>query len=472
MIPTVSDSIRPHILIIDPDPQIARTLLEILARYSLHGTVASNGALVRECLPRHRWNLIFLSLEWEDGNDSSASWLARIRSQSPETPVIMISRTDSARSAVTALRGGCSEFLVKPLDLGAVEHLLTSYLPARYPSILAAGTTCPSSCYTLVGASSSLRQSVTLAQKIAPTSLSVLIHGESGTGKELFARLIHADSRRAGNAFVRINCAAINDALLESELFGHEKGAFTGAVSRHHGRFERANGGTLLLDEITETSPAFQAKLLRVLEEMDFERVGGKENIRVNVRILSTTNTDILARLATGQFRKDLYYRLAGLRLFIPPLRQRPEDIPQLIWLFVSQFAAETRRRIASIDSDCLEILCRHPWPGNVRQLRNVIRTLMVLGSGEVLTLDDVPSVREELTLPIPFDHSESPNRVAAATSSDQTLEQVEQIAILAALDRARGNQTKAAQALGISNRTLRDKVKRYRQQDCFQTAE
>jgi transcriptional regulator with PAS, ATPase and Fis domain len=347
-----------------------------------------------------------------------------------------------------------------------------SYIPVQYPSILAAGTACSSSRYTLVGASVSLRQSVLLAQKIAPTSLPVLIHGESGTGKELFARLIHADSRRAENPFVRINCAAINDSLLESELFGHEKGAFTGAISQHHGRFERAHGGTLLLDEITETSPAFQAKLLRVLEEMDFERVGGKENIRVNVRILSTTNTDILTRLATGRFRKDLYYRLAGLRLFIPPLRQRREDIPQLIWLFINQFAAETRRRITSIDSDTLQILCQHPWPGNVRQLRNVIRTLTILGSGEVLTLDDVPTVREELTLPVHFDPSEAVGRVTVPDTSDQTLEQLEQIAILAALERARGNQTKAAQALGISNRTLRDKVKRYRQQDCLQTAE
>jgi DNA-binding NtrC family response regulator len=458
-----------QVLIIDPDPRTAQVLLEILARRGARGTVAATDTHVRDLLSRSSWNLIFLALELDRFTESAATLLARIRSEHPERPVVMLSHTDSARSAIAALRGGCTEFLVKPLHSSTVESILDTHLPRCDLSVLSCGDTAGAGRWAIVGIGDALRRTVELARKVAPSTLPVLIHGESGTGKELLARWIHSESRRAANPFIRINCAALNDTLLESELFGHEKGAFTGAVSLHKGRFERAHSGTLLLDEITETSPAFQAKLLRVLEEMDFERVGGKENISVNVRILSTTNTDILARVTEGRFRQDLYYRLAGLRLHIPPLRQRPEDVPQLIWLFVHQFAPETGRRIVSVDADTLEFLARYPWPGNVRQLRNTIRSLMILGAGDVLTLDDVPSVRDELTGYGTQTGSLSASDSDPFVSSDLTLDQVEQTAILAALDRTSGNQTRAARVLGISNRTLREKIKRYRQQGCLQ---
>ncbi len=461
-----------QVLIIDPDPRTAQVLLEILARRGARGTVAATDSHVRDLLNRPSWNLIFLALELDRFTESAATILARIRSEYPERPVIMLSRNDSARSAIIALRNGCTEFLVKPLQPNTVETVLDTHIPRCDLSILSCGDTAGAGRWAIVGVGNTLRRTVELARKVAPSTLPVLIQGESGTGKELLARWIHAQSRRAANPFIRINCAALNEALLESELFGHEKGAFTGAVSLHKGRFERAHGGTLLLDEITETSPSFQSKLLRVLEEMDFERVGGKENISVNVRVLSTTNTDIHARIAEGRFRQDLYYRLAGLRLLIPPLRNRPEDIPHLIWLFVHQFAPETGRRIASVDADTLQLLARYPWPGNVRQLRNAIRSLMILGTGEVLTLDDVPSVRDELVQrSIPTDSSSGSN-ADPFVSSDLTLDQLEQTAILAALNRTSGNQTRAARALGISNRTLREKIKRYRQQGCLQPTE
>ena len=458
-----------QVLIIDPDPRTAQVLLEILARRGARGTVAATDTHVRDLLSRSSWNLIFLALELDRFTESAATLLARIRSEHPERPVVMLSHTDSARSAIAAMRGGCTEFLVKPLHSSTVESILDTHLPRCDLSVLSCGDTAGAGRWAIVGIGDALRRTLELARKVAPSSLPVLIHGESGTGKELLARWIHTESRRAANPFIRINCAALNDTLLESELFGHEKGAFTGAVALHKGRFERAHSGTLLLDEITETSPAFQAKLLRVLEEMDFERVGGKENISVNVRILSTTNTDILARVTEGRFRQDLYYRLAGLRLHIPPLRHRPEDVPQLIWLFVHQFAPETGRRIVSVDADTLDFLARYPWPGNVRQLRNTIRSLMILGAGDVLTLDDVPSVREELTGYGTQTGSLSASSSDPFVSSDLTLDQLEQTAILAALDRTSGNQTRAARALGISNRTLREKVKRYRQQSCLQ---
>ena len=458
-----------QVLIIDPDPRTAQVLLEILARRGVRGTVAATDTHVRDLLSRSSWNLIFLALELDRFTESAATLLARIRSEHPERPVVMLSHTDSARSAIAAMRGGCTEFLVKPLHSSTVESILDTHLPRCDLSVLSCGDTAGAGRWAIVGIGDALRRTLELARKVAPSTLPVLIHGESGTGKELLARWIHTESRRAANPFIRINCAALNDTLLESELFGHEKGAFTGAVALHKGRFERAHSGTLLLDEITETSPAFQAKLLRVLEEMDFERVGGKDNISVNVRILSTTNTDILARVTEGRFRQDLYYRLAGLRLHIPPLRHRPEDVPQLIWLFVHQFAPETGRRIVSVDTDTLEFLARYPWPGNVRQLRNTIRSLMILGAGDVLTLDDVPTVREELTGYGIQTGSLSASSSDPFVSSDLTLDQLEQTAILAALDRTSGNQTRAARALGISNRTLREKVKRYRQQGCLQ---
>ena len=458
-----------QVLIIDPDPRTAQVLLEILARRGARGTVAATDTHVRDLLSRSSWNLIFLALELDRFTESAATLLARIRSEHPERPVVMLSHTDSARSAIAAMRGGCTEFLVKPLHASTVESILDTHLPRCDLSVLSCGDTAGAGRWAIVGIGDALRRTLELARKVAPSTLPVLIHGESGTGKELLARWIHTESRRAANPFIRINCAALNDTLLESELFGHEKGAFTGAVALHKGRFERAHSGTLLLDEITETSPAFQAKLLRVLEEMDFERVGGKDNISVNVRILSTTNTDILARVTEGRFRQDLYYRLAGLRLHIPPLRHRPEDVPQLIWLFVHQFAPETGRRIVSVDADTLEFLARYPWPGNVRQLRNTIRSLMILGAGDVLTLDDVPTVREELTGYGIQAGSLSASSSDPFVSSDLTLDQLEQTAILAALDRTSGNQTRAARALGISNRTLREKVKRYRQQGCLQ---
>ncbi|NLH16249.1 MAG: sigma-54-dependent Fis family transcriptional regulator [Phycisphaerae bacterium] len=472
MIPTASDRLIRQVLIIDPDPRTAQVLLEILARRGARGTVAATDTHVRDLLSRPSWNLIFLALELDRITESAATILARIRSEFPERPVIMLSGTDSARSAIAALRGGCTEFLVKPLQPNTVEAILDAHLPRCDLSVLSYGDSAGTGQWAIVGIGAALRRTVELARKVAPSTLPVLIQGESGTGKELLARWIHSESRRAANPFIRINCAALNDALLESELFGHEKGAFTGAVALHKGRFERAHGGTLLLDEITETSPAFQSKLLRVLEEMDFERVGGKENISVNVRILSTTNADILARIAEGRFRQDLYYRLAGLRLHILPLRHRPEDIPQLIWLFVHQFAPETGRRIVSVDADTLELLARYPWPGNVRQLRNTIRSLMILGTGEVLTLDDVPSVREELVGNGFQAGSPSVGNSSSLNSADLTLDQLEQTAILAALDRTSGNQTRAARALGISNRTLREKIKRYRQQGCLQSTE
>jgi DNA-binding NtrC family response regulator len=459
VIRTVSENISYNVLIIDNDPGTARVLLETFAHKGIRGTVATDKKTAAEYLNQNYWHMVFASHKsaaFGANPTDNVRLLRRIKADRPELPVIMISDNDSARTALDAIRAGYAEFLLKPLTPEHIENILDIYLPNHKTQAIAAvgdGTKC---LYNIIGASPALAQTVTLARKVAPTSAPVLITGESGTGKELIAQLIHNESQRAHAPFVKVNCASLSDSLLESELFGHEKGAFTGAAALHKGRFERAHGGTLLLDEITETRPAFQAQLLRVLDQMDFERVGGTESINVNVRVISTTNKDILREVEKGRLRADLYYRIAGIRLIVPPLRQRKEDLPLLIWHFVNQFAHEAKRPITSIDPAMLDVFAKYHWPGNIRQLRNVLRTSIILGSGSTLTLTDISWLLDELQPPSGARNLDPSSLVGS------TLEQLEERAILTTLSHTGGNRTKAAKVLGISDRTLRDKMKRY----------
>jgi len=446
-----------EVLVIEHDTATTRVLLEAFARRNIRAVVASSCERAREYLQRRRFEAVFMNLQMAGGGrEPDVGLVKRIRAEEPETPILVISDVDCSRLAVAVMRAGATEFYVKPLDEATVEDILSTFLPTHSVRILATLSAEAGRTRKIVGSSQALYETVQRATRVAGTSVPVLVHGESGTGKELIARLIHARSRRAGGPFVKINCAALNESLLESELFGHEKGAFTGACRQFRGRFEQAHGGTLLLDEITETPPAFQAKLLRVLEEMQFQRVGGAEEIAVNVRIVSTTNADILTLVREGRFRSDLYYRLAGVRLPILPLRERPEDIPTLIWHIVNEFARELRRPITAVDSDSVQRLRNYTWPGNVRQLRNVVRTMMIFGSGQVLSLDDAPWLLDELR---------ACGRSGAGSGlAGVALRDLEREAILATLEAHRGNQRQAAKVLGISGRTLREKIKRYRQ--------
>jgi len=324
------------VLIVDSEPQAVRLMLELLARKGIGARLASSRRAALDTLDRTPCDLAFLSTQitGEDDCPGAFDLLSEIRAIAPEMPVVMMAETSgpvqdscvlhrTAQTAVRAIQAGCRDLLLKPLDRRAVEAILDAALPNR-PVATAASAREGNRClYQIVGKSPRMLQVVSLAERIAPTSVPVLVSGESGTGKELISLLIHHKSRRALGPFVRVNCAAMSDSLLESELFGHEKGAFTGAYTQRKGRFEMAHGGTLLLDEITETSLAFQAKLLRIIEEQEFERVGGNENIRVNVRIISTTNRDLLHEAQTGRFRQDLYYRLSAARIVAAPLRER-----------------------------------------------------------------------------------------------------------------------------------------------------
>jgi DNA-binding NtrC family response regulator len=451
-----------HVLILEPDSRQAAALLESLAQRGIHGTVAVNAGQADNLLGRFGWKLIFVSEDFLTVSGRGAnSTLAQFRLNMPEIPLVLIGAEDSSRKALQAIREGFAEYIARPVDRSKAAAVLERFVPNHPTSVLE--SVCPLGGMNqwIVGDSVALRQVLTLAKKTAPTSAAVLIEGESGTGKELLAQLLHDNSRRSGGPFIKVNCAALNESLLESELFGHEKGAFTGALFCRKGRFEQAHGGTLLLDEITETPPAFQAKLLRAIEQMSFERVGGNDPVRINVRIVSTTNRSIGEWVGRGQFRADLYYRLSVIRLRIPPLRERKEDIRQLVWLFVNEFAGETARKISAVDRRTLELWERYDWPGNIRQLRNMVRSAMILGSGPVLSIEQIPWLMEELREGLVVREGlETETGLMAGTS----LEELERRAILATLQRENGNQAQAARVLGISDRTLREKMKRYRQ--------
>ena len=488
-------------LIVDDEPETIRLMLEILARKGIGAELAGDRRAAIETLDRNGCDLAFLStrLGRDSGQPNTLELIREIQSRSPEIPIIVMARSSEeggadllhcgTQAAVQAVRAGCRDFLLKPLEREAVERLLEALLPNRPVATADSAQEANHCLYQIVGRSPELMRTVVLAERIAPTSVPVLVSGESGTGKELIALLLHHKSRRALGPFVRVNCAALSDTLLESELFGHEKGAFTGAYTQRKGRFEMAHGGTLLLDEISETPLHFQAKLLRILEQQEFERVGGNENIRVNVRVISTTNRDLVQEVQAGRFRADLYYRLSTARIVLAPLRERREDLPELVWHFVNLYAREASRCITELDPATMDIFAKYPWPGNVRQLRNVVLTSLILGVGPTLSLADVSWLFDELQ-PLTQHPTHCGLRIAdcgltkGAESNPQSdirhpksemvvggrlLADLERQAILETLRQTSGNQTKAAKVLGISDRTLREKMRRYRGQQCLQ---
>jgi DNA-binding NtrC family response regulator len=383
---------------------------------------------------------------------SGEELLEKILTEAPGTPVIVLTGHGTVESAVKAMRLGAWDFLTKPVNLDYLSLLVKQALDNRELVLkhrrLEEELAHHKRFVAIIGNSAAIRRVYDMTSRAAPTKASILITGESGTGKELVAGAIHELSPRKDKSLIKVHCAALAASLLESELFGHEKGAFTGAAARKRGRFELANEGTLFLDEIGEIDQNLQIKLLRVLQEKKFERVGGEETIETDVRIVAATNKDLKAEIEKGNFREDLYFRLNVVNIQVPPLRERKEDLPLLITAFLKEFAEENGKTIEGIDNKARSCLYAHNWPGNVRELRNCLESAVVMSRGNLITEEDLPPGLRECS-------DEGWIRIPLGT----TMEEAEKIIIRETVSAQKGNQSKAAEILGVGRKTLYRKI-------------
>jgi len=383
-------------------------------------------------------------------------FLGALKEKLPQTEVILITAYGNVELAVQAMKRGAYDFMEKPIDLVKLRVLIHKALEKRALAVeniaLRESLRQKYRFDNIVGASQKMSEIYQIVTQVAPTNATVLITGESGTGKELIANAIHYNSPRKERPLVKLNCASLSETLLESELFGHEKGAFTGAISRRKGRFEIADGGTLFLDEIGGVSLAVQVKLLRVLQEREFERVGGNETIKVDVRLVTATNKDLKKAVEEGTFREDLFYRIHVVTIDVPPLRERKEDIPPLVSHFINKFAAENKKNVKGVTDEALLLLTSYDYPGNVRELENIIESAVVMATGNLIDVSVLPqSVR-----------SVTPARESISLPVGSTLTDVEKRLIGETLRLTGGNKVQAAKVLGIGTRTLYRKIKEY----------
>ncbi len=469
------------ILVVEDDI-ILRALLDGLFRsHKLQVVCADTLAQAAAALARERFDLMLLDLRLPDGD--GLKFLEQITARSDPPIVVMITGFGSVDSAVACMRAGAFDYLLKPFTVAQIEVILRK--AQTYRQLVQVNALLnEKSERELVGRSPSMLRLRQLIERVAPTDATVLITGESGTGKEMVAREFYRLSPRHGRPYIKVNCAAVSENLIESEFFGHERGAFTGAMDRREGRFELAHNGTLLLDEVSEIPLNVQAKLLRVLQEREFERVGGSRTIKVNVRIIATSNRDLLSQVNQGAFRQDLYYRLNVFPVHVPPLRERPEDIPELAEHFLGRFARKHGVAVAGFSDSARAAILAYRWPGNVRELQNTVERAVILsGSGRPVssaalglpgdlqptTLDSTQPWVDALHVPPAILQAlEVPASAADPIPEFPVirLDELEKQAILAALRQTAGNRTQAAQALGISIRTLRNKLQEYRASD------
>jgi DNA-binding NtrC family response regulator len=458
---------KPRLLIID-DEKNTRDGLRMALQSGYDVSVAENAERAIELLDQDAaYDVVLTDLKMP-GLDGMSLLHHVLRL--PDAPIcIMLTAYGSIETAVDAMRAGAYDFLTKPVNLDNIEIVLERALERRElkreNQELRRALAAQSGANNMIGNSAAMQDVFATLNQVATARSTVLLTGESGTGKELAARALHQLSDRSDQPFVVVHCAALTTSLLESELFGHEKGAFTGAGERRIGRFEAADGGTLFLDEIGEIEPALQVTLLRFLETRQFERVGGNEQIEVNVRMVAATNRDLEAMVAEGTFREDLYYRLDVLRIHMPPLRQRRDDIPMLLKFYLDMFAVENARDIDGYSPEALDMLIAYEWPGNVRELRNVVERMVVMTRGDAISLRDVPEkVRRAVGESGPLAAAAA---VAAANPASLNIEDNEKNLIVHALKDCGGNRSRAAEKLGISRRTLHRKLNEYGLRDC-----
>lgn len=446
-----------HVILVVDDEQAQRTVLAGFLRKRGFEVLQAPG--VGEALSQvsaRLVDMVLTDLRMSDG--SGLDVLNGVRKINPEIAVVVMTAFGTVASAVDAMKHGASDYLTKPIDLDELEVLIGRTLERR--ALVAENRELKrqlegrNRLSGLETANPRMADAINMAARAAASRATILIRGESGTGKELMARAIHYSSPRGKGPLVAVNVAALPDTLIESELFGHERGAFTGADREHRGRFELADGGTLFLDEIGDLPKSTQVKLLRVLQEQAFERLGGTRTLRVDVRVIAATNRDLETMVAQGEFRDDLYYRLNVVSIDIPPLRERREDIPALVGLFLQRFASERPVPVTEVSREAMDLLLKYEYPGNVRELENLVHRAVVLSRDRTLTTADMP---------IRVTRMKADGHVEAATTFVERVAEFERALIVEALDRTGGVQTRAARALGMSERHLRYKLRKYK---------
>jgi len=443
-----------NIMVVDDDMGHRTMLKTLLTGWGYAVSEADDGSAAIVLTRERPFDLILMDMRMVKVSGLKA--LEAVKEINPSIPVIIMTAYSSIETAIQAMKKGAYEYLTKPLDFDelrlkieqAMDHsmlkeenrLLRELIGERFDS------------RNIIGRSPAMVRLLETTARAASSDATVLIAGESGTGKEMVAGAIHFNSPRKDHPFIKMNCAAISEGLLESELFGHEKGSFTGALRRREGRFKQAHLGSLFLDEVSEMSLAMQAKLLRILQERDFTRVGGEEVISVDVRIIAATNKDLAHLVKENRFREDLFYRLNVITLTVPPLRDRREDIPLLAEHFLKRFAEKNEKPLKGFTPQAMDRLIKHHWPGNVREIMNTIESAVVLSRSSYLTEEDLPLIRRDLG------HAPQAGGVATGVSLDE----IEKETILKTLESVRGNKSEAARKLGITRATLHKKLKRY----------
>ena len=443
-----------RILVVDDDTAHATMLETLISDWGHEIHLADDGDTGVAMVKARSFDLVLMDMKMVKMSGMDA--LRLITEYNPSLPVIMMTAYSSVDTAVDALKSGAYDYLTKPLDFDklklTIERTMESIFLKTENRSLKDQLTKGNLQHGIIGKSPVMAKLLDTIHMVAPTDANVLVTGESGTGKELVASALHENSPRKNSPFVRINCAAITEPLLESELFGHEKGAFTGAERKRAGKFQKAHQGSILLDEIGEMSLAVQAKLLRVIQEKEVTPVGSENSVQVDVRVIASTNRDLKAMAEKGEFRFDLYYRLNVVTIEVPRLAQHSEDIPRLALSFLHTFAEKNRRTIKGFSPDAMDAMIRYPWPGNVRELMNAVERAVVLARSDYIS-------RQDLSFIIPED-PEPPD--LAAGMENMPLSTIEEKAVLSTLASARGNKSEAARRLGITRKTLLKKLKQY----------
>lgn len=446
-----------RILVADAQDSVRQGVARALQAAGHEVEEAGSGPQAVELLHLRQYEVILADLTV--GGGDGLNILRTAKELQPTASIILMTRFGTVQAAVEAMQIGAFDFVQKPFEVEAMQirvdkalehrrlNYAIDYLRHTQPAIY--------SCDRIIGASGALQRVLDVVRKVAVSTTTVLIRGETGTGKELIASAIHHNSGRASRNFVRVNCAALQENLLESELFGHEKGAFTGAHRQRVGRFEQADGGSLFLDEVADMSPQTQAKILRVLQEQEFERLGGTRTLRCDVRVIAATNRDLGAMVEAGQFREDLFYRLNVVSIEMPPLRDRKEDIPELAKFFTKRCSGELKASVKGIDDSAVKLLTRHRWPGNIRELENAIERAVLLADGPLLRPSDL-RLGDSLPSVTPGEHP----RVVSLPAEGVPLQEIEKQAVTEALQMSNWVQKDAALLLGISPRVINYKIK------------